>query len=47
VGFLNWRLLSHPFNWLFIWIVLAGAAIAFTAIHEHYSSADASNVIPA
>jgi hypothetical protein len=31
---LNLRLMSHPFNWLFVWIVLALFSIAYTIIHN-------------
>lgn len=30
----NVRLLSHPFNWVIVWITLALAAIAYGVIHD-------------
>jgi len=40
----NLRLLSHPFNWIFVWITLALAMMAYGMIHDHIvkSSPDAS-----
>ena len=30
----NLRLLSHPLNWIFVWVILALAAMAWTHIHN-------------
>lgn len=32
----NLRLMSHPINWVFVWIVLALASMAWKQIHDHY-----------
>jgi hypothetical protein len=41
---INLRLMSHPLNWLFVWVVLAIVTMAYTHIHDHIvaTSADAS-----
>lgn len=34
MDFVNLRLLSHPVNWVVVWIVLALALIGYGAIHD-------------
>lgn len=33
-GVVNFRLLAHPLNWLFVWVVLALATLAFHEITQ-------------
>ena len=35
----NWRLLSHPLNWGFVWVVLALAVMAYTLLHNAVTGA--------
>lgn len=35
---INLRLLSHPVNWLIVWIVLLFAGFAWAMAHEHFAS---------
>lgn len=44
---INTRLLSHPINWLFVWIVAALAAMAYGIVHDRVTqdAADRS-IIP-
>lgn len=30
----NLRLMSHPFNWAFVWITLAITAFAYKLVHD-------------
>jgi len=44
---LNLRLMSHPMNWAFVWVTLALAALAYTAIHNAVASnAAAGSIAP-
>lgn len=31
---LNLKLLGHPLNWVFVWIILALAGMAFHLVHD-------------
>lgn len=31
---INWKLASHPINWLIIWVVVFGACMAYTLVHD-------------
>lgn len=42
---LNLRLMSHPVNWLLVWIVVALALIAFGAIHDGLTQGGSSNTV--
>ena len=34
----NLRLLSHPINWVFVWVTLALACMAWTAVHNAWQA---------
>lgn len=35
---INWEILGNPYNWLVIWIVLAGATIAVTMLYASFGT---------
>lgn len=37
---INLKLLSHPMNWLIVWLVIAFAGFAWAIIHEHVTGAN-------
>lgn len=39
---INTRLLSHPANWLIVWVVLAIASMAYKVVHDHLTGGNAS-----
>ena len=43
----NFRLLTHPVNWLIVWLTLLLASLAYTAVHDGVAqkAADAA-IIP-
>lgn len=43
---INLRLLSHPFNWAFVWITLALAALAYNVIFDHYMQTANNSIAP-
>lgn len=43
----NVRLLSHPVNWLFVWVTLALTAMGYQVIHDHWMAGkSADNISP-
>ena len=39
---INLRLLSHPFNWVIVWLVLAMAGFAAAMVTQHFQAANAA-----
>jgi hypothetical protein len=46
VEIINWKIASHPLNWLIIWVVVFGAGMAYTFIHEGMSNNNQNAVSP-